>query len=130
MKSLGLGLAGTTAIAALAAGLAVIALGIFECAPDAHRWAKLGWILSAIALPAVITTQVRRVTNISAHERAEIDQAGYRRCLDHIARGLLLVADPSGPTPGEPNPTTSTPGVPRLHAVPDQGRDPGERTAL
>ena len=123
-----IGAAGTTAIAALALGLTIIAWGVLECSPDAHRWAKLGWILSAAALPAVITTQVRGATRMADHERAEVDRAGYHRCLDHIARGLLLVADPSGPTPGHPNDQVPVPGTVRLHAVPDQ--DGGERKAL
>lgn len=123
-----LGVAGTAAIAALALGLAVIALGVFECAPDAHRWTKLGWIASAASLPAVITTQVRRVIRIRDHERTAIDRAAYYRCLDHVARGLLLAADPSGPTPGHPNDQAPAPGTVRLHAVPDQDR--GERKVL
>ncbi|MFF9262034.1 hypothetical protein [Streptomyces longwoodensis] len=62
-----------------------------------------GWIglaLTALALPVTIGLSVRAAQQASEAQLAEADNAGYRRALDHVARGLLNA--PVAPTPGHP----------------------------
>jgi hypothetical protein len=62
-----------------------------------------GWVglaLAALATPVSIGLSVREAQQAAEAQLADAYNAGYRRALDHVARGLL--STPVAPTPGHP----------------------------
>ncbi|MCX4824213.1 hypothetical protein OG883_31025 [Streptomyces sp. NBC_01142] len=79
-------------------GLAAGVLGLL-CNND-DLW-RVGLFVVITATPLIIIRTVHTSQHATAHQLAEADNAGYRRALEHVARGLLDA--PAGPTPGKRN---------------------------
>ncbi|KAA6215546.1 hypothetical protein CP973_00155 [Streptomyces albofaciens JCM 4342] len=87
-----------TAPALLAIGLALGVVGLLVDNDDA--W-QVGLFIVITAVPLLITRAVRDSQRVTADQLAEADNAGYRRALEHVARGLLdqHTAPPKGGRP-------------------------------
>ncbi|MFD9853416.1 hypothetical protein ACFWXZ_14305 [[Kitasatospora] papulosa] len=100
----------------LAAGLAIVAAGLVTYS---HSIRTAGLAVTVIGATAVAVTQQRKAAldaaHVSADQLADADRAGYLRCMEHVARGLLDTPPPTG-TPCTA-PTTAT--VHRLHIHPE-----------
>jgi hypothetical protein len=83
-----------TAPLLLAFGLAAGVAGLLGDNDD--LW-QTGLFVVLTAVPLLITRAVRDSQRLTAQQLAEADNAGYRRALEHVARGLLDA--PAPPTP-------------------------------
>ncbi|WHM36284.1 hypothetical protein [Streptomyces sp. BPTC-684] len=93
------------ALALLGAGIVTGVLGLLGNSDDQTAY---GIFLAVTALPLIITRTLRNTLRIGAHQLAAADNAGYRRALDHVARGLLdqHTSPPRGGHPAEPEQAT------------------------
>ncbi|MWA12596.1 hypothetical protein [Streptomyces sp. BA2] len=82
------------ALILLGTGLAAGVLGLVGDNIDVFR---CGIFVTVCSLPLLILRTLRESQHVSAHQLAEADKAGYRRALDHVARGLL--DNHTAPTP-------------------------------
>lgn len=74
------------ALILLGTGLAAGVLGLLGENIDVFR---CGIFVTVTSLPLLILRTLRDSQYVSAYQLAEADNAGYRRALDHVARGLL-----------------------------------------
>ncbi|WP_282792055.1 hypothetical protein [Streptomyces sp. CC224B] len=86
------------AVALLALGLSA---GIYGILSDHDNTAMCGALTVLTAVPLLIVHTVHNAQRLNAHQLAEAENAGYRRALDHVARGLLdqHTAPPNGGQP-------------------------------
>ncbi|UWM52105.1 hypothetical protein N0X72_25505 [Streptomyces carpaticus] len=103
----------TTAVAVLAAGLAVLAVGLAE-AVDPHRTVMAGAVLTLGALIVVTRGRQHAPAGPTDGQLADARLDGYRLALSHVAAGLL--DPPQGGTPA-----TDT-RQPHLYAVEKEER--------
>lgn len=80
----------------LGAGIAMGTIGLLGDNDDVWR---CGLFLTVTAMPLLVIRAVREAQRVTADQLAQADQAGYRRALDHVARGLLDQYT-APPTPG------------------------------
>lgn len=59
---------------------------------------RAGLFIVLTSVPLLVIRTVHNSLSVSAGQLADADNAGYRRALEHVARGLLDV--PNGPPPG------------------------------
>ncbi|WP_329148756.1 hypothetical protein OIU91_21180 [Streptomyces sp. NBC_01456] len=87
-------------LALLGAGIVMGASGLLSGNNDTMR---RGIFLTLIGMPPLIAHTVHNAHRVTAEQLAEADNAGYRRALDHVARGLLdqHAAPPNGGHPTE-----------------------------
>ncbi|MFB8415407.1 hypothetical protein ACFC63_07820 [Streptomyces albidoflavus] len=83
------------ALALLLAGLALGVLGLLG--QNADLWA-CGVFSVLTAVPLLFLRAVHNAQQLSEDQLAEAERAGYRRALEHVARGLLDGDHP--PSPG------------------------------
>ncbi|WP_371652468.1 MULTISPECIES: hypothetical protein [unclassified Streptomyces] len=88
------------AVVLLGLGITTGALGLLDNSDDQ----TIGGIFLTITAFFLITLRaLRNAHRLSAHQLAAADNAGYRRALDHVARGLLdqHASPPRGGHPAE-----------------------------
>jgi hypothetical protein len=73
-------------LALLGAGIVIGAFGLLGGNDSLMR---RGIFLTLIGMPPLIAHTVHNAHRVTADQLAEADNAGYRRALDHVARGLL-----------------------------------------
>jgi hypothetical protein len=78
----------------LMTGVAAGVLGLLGSNQD--LW-HAGLFVAIVSVPLIITRTIQRCTQASAQALADADWAGYRRGLEHAARGLLDAPAPDGP---------------------------------
>lgn len=66
-----------------------LAAGIVGLVTNISGIAYLGVLSILGSVPPLIISATRTAARVSAHQLAEADQAGYRRAMDHVARGLM-----------------------------------------
>ncbi|MFH8345044.1 hypothetical protein [Streptomyces sp. NPDC018045] len=91
-----------------------LALITISAATGNGRLAAVGACLALALLPGVILSRVRRHTRLSRESDEALRREGYRLCLDHCSRGLIIPPNGDGTTSVTPD----TPTVRRLRAVP------------
>ncbi|MEV4036405.1 hypothetical protein [Streptomyces umbrinus] len=60
-----------------------------------------GLLMTLTGLPMLIVTTIQNSHRVADYQLAEADTAGYRRALDHVARGLLDQHTAPHPSGGE-----------------------------
>lgn len=86
-----------TSLALTSAGIAAGTLGMLRDHDDMMR---AGIFLAVLAIPLIVIRTIRQAHEVSAAQLAEAENTGYRRALDHVARGLLDQNTAPCPSPG------------------------------
>ncbi|MGY4990935.1 hypothetical protein [Streptomyces nigrescens] len=94
-------------LALLGAGIVMGAFGLLGGNDGTMR---RGIFLTLIGMPPLIAHTVHNAHRVTADQLAEADNAGYRRALDHVARGLLDQHTAPPPRGGDHAPAEYTAG--------------------
>ncbi|CAL9481949.1 hypothetical protein [Streptomyces sp. enrichment culture] len=74
-----------------------IAAGVLGLLSDNQNLWHVGLFLAITAVPLIVTRTIQHCQQVSEQALADADWAGYRRGLEHAARGLLDAPAPTGP---------------------------------
>ncbi|MGI5450548.1 hypothetical protein ACQEVM_38385 [Streptomyces sp. CA-243310] len=86
-----------TSLALFSVGIAAGILGMLRNHDNLMRTAIF---LVLLAMPLIVVRTIRQAHEVSAEQLADAENTGYRRALDHVARGLLDQDTAPCPSPG------------------------------